>query len=98
MLDSDVAVVRRLHRQAYDLESEAEVVASEAPALHRHIVVLTLRALSGALRRAGFVVEQARGFGYYPFSGPVARWLARLDPWHAHHLVVKVRKLSSGPA
>lgn len=98
MLDSDVAVVRRLHRQAYDLESDAEIVASEAPALHRHIVVLTLRALLGALRRAGFVVEQARGFGYYPFGGLLARGLARLDPWHAHHLVVKARRPSSGAA
>lgn len=96
MLDGDVAVVRQLHRRAYDLEDSCETVPTEAPELHRHIVVLTLRALLGALRRANFTVEFARGYGYYPFGGWLASGLARLDPWHAHHIVVKARKPSGG--
>lgn len=96
MLDADLDVVRRLHRRAYALPEEGSLLADEEQELHRHIVVVAYRALLHLMVREGFHVEYARGFGYYPFPPLLARPLARLDPWHAHHLVVKGRKPLDG--
>ena len=98
MLDADLDVVRRLHRQAYALPEEGDLPADEERELHRHIVVVACRALLRLVAREGFHIEYARGFGYYPFPPLLARPLARLDPWHAHHLVVKARKPALPPA
>ncbi|MFH1084902.1 MAG: class I SAM-dependent methyltransferase [Chloroflexota bacterium] len=92
MLDGDLALVQRLHRQAYGLPETGDLLPGGEEELHRHIVVVACRALLRLLVREGFRIEYARGFGYYPFPPPLARWLARLDPWHSHHLVVKARK------
>ena len=92
MLDADVDVVRRLHRRAYSLPEEGDLLADEEQELHRHIVVVAYRALLRLIVREGLHIEYARGFGYYPFPPLLARPLAYLDPWHAHHLVVKARK------
>ena len=95
MLDADLDVVRRLHRRAYALPEEGDLPADEEQELHRHIVVVAYRALLRLMVREGFRIEYARGFGYYPFPSLFARPLARLDPSHAHHLVVKGRKAAS---
>jgi len=92
MLDADMAIVRRMHRQAYGLADDAEGAASTESDLHRHIVVVAYRALLRLLTQAGFTIERARGYGYYPFPSPIGRLLARLDPAHSHHIVVKGRK------
>ncbi|MHB1293520.1 MAG: class I SAM-dependent methyltransferase [Anaerolineae bacterium] len=92
MLDADMRVVRSLHRRAYGLADEGEVVESAEPELHKHIVVGAFRSMKRLLQREGFQVTYARGFGYYPFPPLLARPLARLDPWHAHHMVLKGRK------
>ncbi len=97
MLDADLDVVKRLHRQAYGLPEEGDLPADEEQELHRHIVVVAYRALLRLMTREGFRIEYARGFGYYPFPPFLARPLARIDPWHAHHLVVKGRKPSVSP-
>jgi SAM-dependent methyltransferase len=92
MLDADLDIVRRLHRQAYDLPAEGEVQSQGEDELHRHIVVIAFRALVRLMGREQFRVEYARGFGYYPFPPTVAQLCSRLDPWHTHHMVVKGRK------
>jgi SAM-dependent methyltransferase len=92
MTESDVPIVRRMHRRAYDLPEEPEYLMSQEPERHRHIVVVAFRALTNALQRAGFRIEAALGFGYYPLPPILARIASRLDPAHAHHMVVKARK------
>jgi 2-polyprenyl-3-methyl-5-hydroxy-6-metoxy-1,4-benzoquinol methylase len=92
MLDADLDVVRRLHRQAYDLAEEGEIEDQGEQELHRHIVVVAFRALVRLMEKEGFHVEVARGFGYYPLPPLLGRLFARLDPWHTHHMVVKGRK------
>jgi SAM-dependent methyltransferase len=92
MTESDVPIVRRMHRRAYDLPEDAEHLVSEEPERHRHIVVVAFRSLIRALQHTGFVVEQALGYGYYPLPPLLARFASRLDPAHAHHMVIKARK------
>ena len=59
-----------------------------------HVRVLAFQGLRDVLIDAGLRVESLEGAGYFPFSGQVSRWLSRLDPRHAHFLVVKARKPS----
>lgn len=92
MLDADLDVVRRLHRQAYDLAEQGEIEDQGEHELHRHIVVVAFRALVHLMAKEGFCIEYARGFGYYPLPPLLGRFFARLDPWHTHHMVVKGRK------
>jgi SAM-dependent methyltransferase len=92
MLDADVDVVRRLHRQAYDLDEQSEIEDRGEHELHRHIVVVAYRSMLRLMRREGFTIEYARGFGYYPLPPILGRLAARLDPWHTHHMVIKGRK------
>jgi ubiquinone/menaquinone biosynthesis C-methylase UbiE len=92
MTESDVPVVRRLHRRAHGLPEDVEHLTSAEPERHRHIVVVAYRALIKALERAGFSVEEALGFGYYPLPPVLARLASRIDPAHAHHMLIKARK------
>jgi SAM-dependent methyltransferase len=92
MTESDIPVVRRLHRRAHRLPEHSEHITSAEPERHRHIVVVAFRALIKALQRAGFDVEQALGYGYYPLPPVLARLVSRIDPAHAHHMVIKARK------
>ncbi len=94
MLDSDLEVVRGMHRRAHQLNEAGEIAGTSEPELYRHIVVLAFRSALSLLRREGFVIEEARGFGYMPFPPFMARWLSRLDPAHAHHMLIKSRKSS----
>jgi len=94
MLDSDITIVRKMHRQAYNLPEDGTTIEfCGEEELHRHIVVVAYRALLNLLRNEKFTIEYARGFGYYPFPRLFARFLAWVDPWHAHHMVVKARKI-----
>jgi hypothetical protein len=43
-------------------------------------------------------VEHALGFGYYPLPPGLARLASRVDPAHAHHMVVKARKPVGNPS
>lgn len=92
MTESEVPIVRRMHRRAYDLPEDVEFLASEEPERHRHIVVVAFRSLLKVLKRAGFAIETAVGYGYYPLPAPLAWVASRIDPWHAHHMVIKARK------
>lgn len=97
MLDADMAIVRRMHRQAYGMSADQEIAPSEEIGLHRHIVVVAYRSLLRLMAQAGFTIERARGYGYYPFPSPIGRVMARLDPAHSHHIVVKGRKPGGQP-
>ena len=92
MLDAELAMVKRMHRRAYGLPADGPIDDPSEPEGLRHIVVIAYRSLLRLMAGAGFRVEYARGFGYYPLPPLLARPMARIDPWHAHHLVVKVRK------
>ena len=92
MTESDVPIIRRMHRRAHGLLEDVEEISPLAPERHRHIVVVAYRSLTKALRRAGFVIEHAVGYGYYPLPPFLARMMSHIDPWHAHHMVIKVRK------
>ncbi len=94
MLDGEIGVISYLHRRAYEhiCDNEISGSAHEEPELYRHLVVGAYRSLVSLVRENGFEVESARGFGYYPAFPPFSRWLARLDPSHSHHIVLKARK------
>jgi SAM-dependent methyltransferase len=93
MTDGEIDLVRRLHRRAYDLPEEGAVERPKgAETVHRHLVVLAYRTLISSLTSRGFVVESARGYGYYPLPPLLARLAERLDVRHSVHLLVKVRK------
>ena len=92
MTESDVPIVRRMHRRAYQLPEEPEYLDLPEPERHRHIVVVAFRSIQKALIRTGFTVEAALGFGYYPLPPILAKAMSRIDPNHAHHMVLKVRK------
>jgi len=92
MQDADIAIVRRLHRRSYGLPEGPEYLTTEEPERYRHIVVVAFRSLVRALQRTGFHIEAALGYGYYPLP-PFLAWVAsRIDPAHAHHMVIKARK------
>ena len=93
MTESDVPIVRRMHRRAYNLPEELEYIETGEPERHRHIVVVAYKGIINALRRTGFSVVHALGFGYYPFPPTLARLASQIDPTHAHHMVIKVCKV-----
>ena len=92
MTESDVPLIRRMHRRSHHLPEEPEHLVIPEPERHRHLVVVAFRSIQKALVRAGFVIEAALGFGYYPLPPSIAKIMSRLDPAHAQHMVLKVRK------
>ena len=58
----------------------------------RHLVVMTYKELVKNLRKAGFIIEKSYGFGYYPLLPLLARLFAKMDIWHSHYVIVRVRK------
>jgi len=92
MTESDIPIIRRMHRRAHHLPEEPEYLVVPEPERHRHIVVVAFRSLQKALVRTGFVIEAALGFGYYPLPPVFASVLSQIDPSHAHHMVFKARK------
>jgi len=54
---------------------------------HRHLVVFSFLALKRHLADAGFRVEAAKGFGYYPLPMFMQPLFERIDPWHCHQMV-----------
>jgi SAM-dependent methyltransferase len=92
MTESDVPIVRRMHRRAHGIAEDEEYYRTSEPERHRHLVVVAYRSLIKAMQRAGFVIDEAVGYGYYPFPPLIARLLSRIDPWHSHHMTIKARK------
>ena len=92
MEDSDVGIVRQMHRSTHGLADEGEYLDHGEHELTRHIVVVAFVSLVRLFQRTGFEIKLARGFGYYPLPGWLARACARLDPRHTHHVLIKARK------
>jgi len=93
MEDSDVEIVRRMHRATHDLPEIGEYQDHGEKELTRHIVVVAYVSLIQLLKSVGFRIEKAYGFGYYPLPVFLARLFQRIDIRHAHHLLIKARKL-----
>ena len=92
MEDSDLEIVKKMHRASYNLEEEGEFVKQADLELTRHIIVIAYRSLISLLEKTGFIIEKAYGFGYYPLPHFLAVIFQRLDRSHSHHLVIKARK------
>lgn len=92
MEDADIPIVKQMHRVTHGLDENGEYSNHSEKELTRHIVVVAYASLLKLLRGHGFLIEQVRGFGYYPLPPPIAQLFQRLDPRHAHHIVVKARK------
>ncbi|MBI5449195.1 class I SAM-dependent methyltransferase [Candidatus Gottesmanbacteria bacterium] len=58
-----------------------------------HTRVMAFRSFVALFERYGFRVEEAPGIGFYPFPSILAAVFARIDPWHAVDVIVKLRKL-----
>lgn len=58
-----------------------------------HTRVMAFRSFVALFEKYGFSVEEVRGVGFYPFPSILADFFARIDPWHAVDVVVKLRKL-----
>lgn len=96
MEDADISIVRQMHRATHGLNEEGEYNDhANDKELTRHIVVVAYASLLRLLKRHGFLIEQVRGFGYYPLPPFIAQLFQRLDPRHTHHIVVKARKPTS---
>ncbi|MFZ0531648.1 MAG: class I SAM-dependent methyltransferase [Anaerolineales bacterium] len=93
MEDSDIDIVRKMHRVTHGLNEEGEFQEHSELELTRHIVVIAYNSLINLLKRAGFVIEKEYGFGYYPLPPFIAHFLQRFDIRHTHHLVIKTRKV-----
>lgn len=61
-------------------------VSADTPQ-HRHLVVFSFRVLRDFLQSAGFVIEEAKGFGYYPLPVILQPAFERIDPGHCHQMV-----------
>lgn len=95
MVDADLSIVRQMHRATHGLDEEGEEFSNHAEKeLTRHIVVVAYASLLRLLKRHGFLIEQVRGFGYYPLPPPIAQLFQWLDPRHTHHIVIKARRPS----
>jgi methionine biosynthesis protein MetW len=57
-----------------------------------HVRVLAYKTFKDIFSLEGFKTENFRAVGYIPFTGRVSRLFSRLDPRHAHFMVIKVRK------
>ena len=92
MADSDIELVRQMHRSSNDLSEDNRRKVPCERETSRHIVVVAYVSLLRLLRRHGFQIEIARGFGYYPLPPFLARLFQRIDPRHTHHLQIRARK------
>ena len=89
----DLAVIQRMRQnsqQALADQGWAEVEGEST--MYRHIVVAAYRSLRRLFAAQGFVVERTIAVGYYPLPPALERVMTWLDPVHASHIVIKVRK------
>jgi ubiquinone/menaquinone biosynthesis C-methylase UbiE len=92
MEDSDVDLVRRMHRSTHGLPEDGEYHEHGEKELTRHIVVVAYISLIRLLNKIGFRIEKAYGFGYYPLPIFLAHLFQIIDIRHTHHLLIKARK------
>lgn len=58
-----------------------------------HIKILTYKSLIKAFETYGFKFEAGLASGYYPLFGTIAQFASKIDPYHSHFIVVKMRKV-----
>lgn len=84
--ESDIKLVRGINKDRME-----KVFSKKTDSLD-HIKVMTAKALIGLLKDYKFKIEDVKGFGYYPLPPLIAGFLAKIDPFHSHYIVVKARK------
>jgi SAM-dependent methyltransferase len=90
---TDVGLVRRLRqRTCQSLAEQGWAEVEDEATMYRHVVVAAYRSLRRHFEAQGFTVERTVAVGYYPLPPALERLMTRLDPWHASHIVLKVRK------
>jgi len=94
MTDADIPLVREMHRVDHQLPEEGITEVIHEQEVNRHIVVIAYQSLLRLIRRQGFILEMVKGFGYYPLPPLLGRIFQRLDPRHAHHILLKAVKPS----
>lgn len=94
MEDSDLEIVRKMHRATHGLDEDGKFQDHPDPELTRHIIVVAYKSLINLLKNAGFTIEKEFGLGYYPLPPLLAHIFQRVDIRHTHHLVIKTRKQS----
>lgn len=92
MEDSDMQLVRQMHRVTHGLNVEGELDEHDELELTRHIVVTAYISLINLLKNSRFQIVKAYGFGYYPLPTFLARIFQRIDIRHTHHVLIKARK------
>jgi len=92
MEDGELGVVRDMHRTDHGLAVDGDVQIPKEKDVNRHIVVIAYRSLVNLIKRQGFMIVEARGFGYYPFPGMLARIFQQINPAHSHHAYIKAVK------
>ena len=92
MEDSDLELVRRMHRTTHGLPEQGEFTQHDQEELTRHIIVVAYVSLIRLLKRVGFMVAKAYGFGYYPLPVFLARLFQRIDIRHTHHMLIRATK------
>ena len=93
MEDSDLDIVKKMHRVSHNLTEDGEYQEHSELELTRHIIVIAYISLKNLFKSVGFRIEKEYGFGYYPFPPFLANILQRADIRHTHHLVMKIRKV-----
>jgi len=91
MEEADLSLVQEMRHFSQSRGGETGPSCKE-PELIRHIVVVAYVSLLRLFKQRGFLIEQVQGYGYYPLPPLLARLFQRLDPRHAHHIVLKARK------
>jgi 2-polyprenyl-3-methyl-5-hydroxy-6-metoxy-1,4-benzoquinol methylase len=61
---------------------------------HPHTKIFTLRSLVKSFEAYGFKFEKFLGSGYHPLFNPFSKIASTLDPYHAHFIAIKMRKLT----
>ncbi len=92
MDDAELSLVQDMHRSNSYFLGGRGVLKGDERKLNRHIVVLAYISLLRLFIKHGFQIDRVQAFGYYPFPPLLARLFQRLDPRHAHHILVKARK------
>jgi hypothetical protein len=93
MEDSDLDIVKKMHRVTHCLNEEGEFEEHSELELTRHIIVIAYGSLKKLIKSVGFRIEKEYGLGYYPFPPFVAHIFQKIDIRHTHHLVIKMRKV-----
>lgn len=85
--ESDFGMVKSINKERLD-----KVFSGSKSSGLDHVKVMTARALIGLLRDFNFNIVDVRSFGYYPLPPSMAKLISKLDPYHGHYIIIKVRK------